>query len=190
MFRVNPEEFIVKTAALIVDEKARMVVEHIRYNRVAGTYDAAEIFAEDMPENLGRALSTSRHGVQDWTVFDSDTEREFARELEESAEVCAFAHLPRSFKIPTARTRRVGRGVCLRAPAAFIQDSHARGRLRARLGHRLQRGRGEAHLLHRRDQGVAQVPQPQGRREGQNQLRSQALRAARPTGPSPSTRAR
>lgn len=101
MFRVNPEEFIVKTAALIVDEKARMVVEHIRYNRVAGTYDAAEIFAEDMPENLGRALSTSRHGVQDWTVFDSDTEREFARELEESAEVCAFAHLPRSFKIPT-----------------------------------------------------------------------------------------
>lgn len=101
MFRVNPEEFIVKTAALIVDEKARMVVEHIRYNRAAGTYDAAEIFAEDMPENLGRALSTSRHGVQDWTVFDSDTEREFARELEESAEVCAFAHLPRSFKIPT-----------------------------------------------------------------------------------------
>ena len=54
-----------------------------------------------MPENLGRALSTSRHGVQDWTVFDSDTEREFARELEESAEVCAFAHLPRAFKIPT-----------------------------------------------------------------------------------------
>ena len=101
MFRVNPEEFIVKTAALVVDEKARMVVEHIRYNRVAGTYDAAEIFAEDMPENLGRALSTSHHGVQDWTVFDSDTEREFARELEESAEVCAFAHLPRSFKIPT-----------------------------------------------------------------------------------------
>ena len=34
-------------------------------------------------------------------MFDSDTEREFARELEESAEVCAFAHLPRSFKIPT-----------------------------------------------------------------------------------------
>ncbi len=101
MFRVNPEEFIVKTAALIVDEKARMVVEHIRYNRVAGEYDAAEIFAEDMPEGLSRALPTSSKGVQDWTVLDSDIERKFARDLEESADVCAFAHLPRSFKIPT-----------------------------------------------------------------------------------------
>ena len=100
-FRVNPEEFIVKTAALIVDEKARMVVEHIRYNRVAGEYDAAEIFAEDMPEGLSRALSTSSKGVQDWTVLDSDIERKFAQDLEESADVCAFAHLPRSFKIPT-----------------------------------------------------------------------------------------
>lgn len=101
MFRVNPEEFIVKAAALIVDEKARMVVEHIRYNRVAGEYDAAEIFAEDMPEGLSRALPTSSKGVQDWTVLDSDIERKFARDLEESADVCAFAHLPRSFKIPT-----------------------------------------------------------------------------------------
>lgn len=101
MFRVNPEEFIVKTAALIVDEKARMVVEHIRYNRVAGEYDAADIFAEDMPEGLSRALPTSSKGVQDWTVIDSDIERRFAQDLEESADVCAFAHLPRSFKIPT-----------------------------------------------------------------------------------------
>ncbi|WP_102338531.1 restriction endonuclease [Collinsella provencensis] len=100
-FRTNPEEFIVKVAALIVDEKARMVVEHIRYNRVAGEYDAAEIFAADMPESLGRALPTSKRGVQNWTVFDSETERKFAQELEESDEVCVFAHLPRSFKIPT-----------------------------------------------------------------------------------------
>ncbi len=101
MFRVNPEEFIVKTAALIVDEKARMVVEHIRYNRVAGEYDAAEIFAEDMPEGLSRALPTSSKGVQDWTVLDSDIERKFARDREEAADGGAFAHLPRSFKIPT-----------------------------------------------------------------------------------------
>lgn len=101
MFRMNPEEFIVKAAALIVDEKARMVVEHIRYNCVAGTYDADAIFTEDMPESLARALPTARRGVQDWTVLDSDIERKFARDLEASAEVCAFAHLPRSFTIPT-----------------------------------------------------------------------------------------
>lgn len=100
-FRVNPEEFIVKAAKLIVDEKARMVVEHIRYNRVAGEYDAAEIFGEDMPESLARALPTAAKGVQDWTVLDSDTERKFAQDLEEAEEVCVFAHLPRAFKIPT-----------------------------------------------------------------------------------------
>ena len=101
MFRVNPEEFIVKAAKLIVDEKARMVVEHIRYNRVDGTYDAAEIFTEDMPENLSRALPTAGKGVQDWTLVDSDTERAFAQDLEDSDDVCVFAHLPRSFRIPT-----------------------------------------------------------------------------------------
>lgn len=101
MFRVNPEEFIVKAAALIVDEKARMVVEHICYNRVVGEYDAAEIFTEDMPESLSRVLPTSKKGVQDWTVLDSDTERKFAQDLEDSSEVCVFAHLPRSFAIPT-----------------------------------------------------------------------------------------
>ncbi len=101
MFRENPEEFIVKAASLIVDEKARMVVEHIRYNRISGTYDAAEIFTEDMPESLERALPTARHGVQDWTMLDSAIERTFAQKLEEADEVCAFAHLPRSFRIPT-----------------------------------------------------------------------------------------
>ncbi|MFR5000498.1 MAG: restriction endonuclease subunit R, partial [Slackia sp.] len=96
-----PEEFIAKAAALIVEEKARMVVEHIRYNRTEGTYDAVEIFTEDMPESLSRALETPKKGVQNWTVLDSDTERAFAQDLEDSDDVCVFAHLPRSFKIPT-----------------------------------------------------------------------------------------
>ncbi len=63
--------------------------------------DAAEIFTEDMPESLERALPTARRGVQDWAVLGSAIERTFAQKLEESVEVRAFAHLPRSFKIPT-----------------------------------------------------------------------------------------
>ena len=78
-------------------------------------------------------------------MVDSDTERRFAQDLEESADVCAFARLPRSFKI--------------RTPV---------GDYRARLGHRLQRGLGEAHLLRGRDQGVAADAQSQGRREGED----------------------
>ena len=100
LFKVNPEEFIGKASALIVDEKARMVVDHIRYNRVDGSYDAAEIFTEDMPESLGRALRADK-AVQDWVIWDSETERNFAEELQAANEVCVFARLPRSFKIPT-----------------------------------------------------------------------------------------
>ena len=63
-----------------------MVVEHICYNRVVGEYDAAEIFTEDMPESLVRGYYLRRReGVQDWTVLDSDTERKFAQDLEDSS---------------------------------------------------------------------------------------------------------
>ena len=144
-----------KVAALIVDEKARMVVDHIRYNRVAGEYDAAEIFTEDMPESLTRALPTAKKGVQDWTVVDSDIERRFAQDLEESADVCVFAHLPRSFKIPTP--------VGDYAPDWAIAFNE---------------GRGEAHLLRRRDERVAQHAEPEGRRVRQDRVRPRAVRAA------------
>ncbi len=100
LFEQNPEEFIAKVSALIVDTKARMVVDHIRYNRVEGTYDAAEIFTEEMPESLARALRADK-AVQDWVIWDSETERRFAQDLQAADEVCVFARLPRSFKIPT-----------------------------------------------------------------------------------------
>ena len=97
MFRVNPEEFIVKTAALIVDEKARMVVEHIRDNRVAGEYDARRrSLPRTCRRGLSRALPTSSRGVQDWTVLDSDIERKFARDLEESVDACALSRTYRA----------------------------------------------------------------------------------------------
>ncbi|MDO4290224.1 MAG: DEAD/DEAH box helicase family protein [Eggerthellaceae bacterium] len=100
LFKSNPDEFIAKTAALIVDAKARMVVEHIRYNRIEDTYDAAEIFTEDMPESLKHALRADK-AIQDWVIWDSETERSFARELQAADEVSVFARLPRSFAIPT-----------------------------------------------------------------------------------------
>lgn len=103
MFQDNPEEFIVKVAAAIVDEKAAMVVEHISYNRLSERYDSA-IFTEEMPENLSRAYH-ARKNVQDYVFPDGmaerSVERRFAEDLDAAEEVCVYAKLPRAFQIPT-----------------------------------------------------------------------------------------
>ena len=103
MFQDNPEEFIAKVAAAIVDEKAAMVVEHISYNRLSERYDSA-IFTEEMPENLSRAYH-ARKNVQDYVFPDGSAERSverrFAEDLDAAEEVCVYAKLPRAFQIPT-----------------------------------------------------------------------------------------
>ncbi len=99
MFRDNPEEFIAKVSRCILAEKATMVVDHITYHKLDETYDSS-IFADRMPESMGRALEAKRC-VQDFVVWDSDGEREFAQELEADSKVAVYAKLPRDFKIPT-----------------------------------------------------------------------------------------
>lgn len=99
LFRVNPEEFIAKAGDAIVSEKATMVVEHIRYNRLEDSYDST-IFTENMPENMSHSFPAELN-IQDYVFWDSETERDFAQHLDTSAEVCAYARLPRTFQIPT-----------------------------------------------------------------------------------------
>ena len=100
MFRDNPEEFIAKVSRCILAEKATMVVDHIMYHKLDERYDST-IFAERMPENVGRALETS-HCIQDYVFWDSEGERDFARDLDSAeGKVAVYAKLPRSFKIPT-----------------------------------------------------------------------------------------
>ena len=100
MFRDNPEEFIAKVSKCILAEKATMVVDHITYHKLDDRYDS-DIFAERMPESMSRALETSRC-VQDYVFWDSEGERDFARDLEAAVDkVAVYAKLPRTFQIPT-----------------------------------------------------------------------------------------
>lgn len=99
LYRKNPEEFIAKVSKLIVEAKATMVVDHISYHEVDGTYDSS-IFAERMPENVSKALKVEK-SVQDYVFPDSDGEKDFAKNLEAGTEVVVYAKLPRSFQIPT-----------------------------------------------------------------------------------------
>lgn len=100
MFRDNPEEFIAKVAKCILAEKATMVVDHITYHKLDERYDS-DIFAERMPESMSRAIETSKC-VQDYVFWDSEGERDFARDLESAeGKVAVYAKLPRTFQIPT-----------------------------------------------------------------------------------------
>ena len=76
-----------------------MIVDHITYHEIDGTYDS-NIFTERMPENALKALRVSK-GVQDYIFPDSAGERKFAEDLDTSDEVVVYAKLPRTFQIPT-----------------------------------------------------------------------------------------
>lgn len=99
LFAKNPEEFIAKVAKLIVNEKATMIIDHVKYHPIEDRYDAT-IFTEKMPQNASKAISVSK-GIQDYVFPDSDTEARFARDLDAAQEVEVYAKLPRSFAIPT-----------------------------------------------------------------------------------------
>lgn len=99
LFKVNPEEFIKKTAQLIVSEKAAMVVEHVSYHEIDRAYDTA-IFTKRMPDNASKAYE-SKKGIQRFVFPDSQGERKFAEDLDMHDEVVVYAKLPRAFQIPT-----------------------------------------------------------------------------------------
>jgi len=52
-FELNPEEFIAQCVRLIIQVKATMIVESVRYNRVSGEYDAL-IFTEKAPASYSQ----------------------------------------------------------------------------------------------------------------------------------------
>ncbi len=99
-FTLNPEDFISKAVRLINEQKATMIVDDITYNVTEQEPYGSEIFTVDKVD-FERAVKADKH-VTPYVVTDSDTEKKFAVDLDRSdGEVCVYAKLPRSFKIPT-----------------------------------------------------------------------------------------
>ena len=100
LFKNNPEEFIRKVIRIIKDEKAIMIVEHISYNRTDQNYEL-ELFTESKTKvPIDKAYPAKKH-ILDYVFTDSKGELQFAKDLDQAAEVCVYAKLPRSFQIPT-----------------------------------------------------------------------------------------
>ena len=100
-FKDNPEEFIIKAADLINDEKATAIIQHITYNMLDERYDT-DIFTEPtIKGKLGvNAMKAQRH-LYDHIVYDSTNERGFATDLDTNTNVAVYVKLPDSFYIST-----------------------------------------------------------------------------------------
>ena len=100
-FKYNPEEFILKAATLINNEKATAIIQHITYNVLEERYDT-DIFTEPtIKGKLGaNAMKAQRH-LYDHIVYDSSNERDFAADLDTNTDVAVYVKLPDSFYIST-----------------------------------------------------------------------------------------
>jgi type III restriction enzyme len=102
-FSNNPEEFIIKAANMINEQKATAIIEHITYNKLSSKFDT-KIFAEpDLKKGaLGMNAMETKRNLYDYVLYDSTNERKFATDLEaHSQEVEVYVKLPRGFYIST-----------------------------------------------------------------------------------------
>jgi len=100
-FKDNPEEFIIKAATLINDEKATAIIQHITYSILDEHY-STEIFTElTIKGKLGvNAMKVQKH-LYDHIVFDSTNEHDFATDLDTNTDVAVYVKLPDGFYIST-----------------------------------------------------------------------------------------
>jgi len=103
----NPNDFISMAKRVIQSELAKLVVDGIQYERIAGSLYELRELQKDGEEEKDRFLDqmykvkNSAKSDFDYVVFDSDVERQFAEKLDTREDVKFFMKLPARFKIPT-----------------------------------------------------------------------------------------
>jgi type III restriction enzyme len=103
----NPNDFIAMVKRALQGELAKMVVEGIQYEKIAGSIYELRELQKDGEEEKERFLDqmykvhNSKKTDFDYVVFDSDVERQFAEKLDSREDVKFFMKLPAKFKIPT-----------------------------------------------------------------------------------------
>lgn len=103
-FKQNPEEFIIKSARLINEQKATLIVQHITYSKIEGDEGiySTDIFTEPtLKGKLGINTMIATKSIYDHLLYDSNGEKEFATQLEESQDVVVYVKLPKGFYIST-----------------------------------------------------------------------------------------
>lgn len=100
----NPQRFMDAVAAILKHELHQLLVDGIKYERIAGTGPEAEwemlLFKNEELINYLTALQVKK-SVYEYVVYESEVEREFARRLDEREDIKLFVKLPDWFKVET-----------------------------------------------------------------------------------------
>ena len=101
-FKRNPQAFIELIAEVICRCKRLAVVDGIKYQRLGDEhYYAQELFEHEELTGYLRNLLDATKAVYEQVVYDSDTERSFADQLENNSSIKVYAKLPGWFTVPT-----------------------------------------------------------------------------------------
>jgi len=106
-FLGNPNDFIAMVKRELQNELAKLVVQGIQYEKIAGfVYELRELQKDGEEEKerfLDQLYQVQNQGKTDfdYVVYDSDVERQFAELLDSREDIKLFMKLPDKFKIPT-----------------------------------------------------------------------------------------
>ena len=104
-FNINPQAFMTEVAKLLNRTLNEMIVDGIKYEKLAGQSYEMRLFEEKEIElylkNLYEVQSSDDRTPYDYIPFDSEIERDVAEKLDSNENVKFFCKLPNWFKIVT-----------------------------------------------------------------------------------------
>lgn len=103
-FPVNPQAFMTEVAKQINRTLRGMIVDGIKYERIAGQEYEMRLFEEEEIESYLSSLykvQSQDKTLYDYIPYDSEVEREFARQLDGMENIRLFVKLPRWFVVDT-----------------------------------------------------------------------------------------
>lgn len=100
-FLVNPQKFMDATSAIIARQLHKMMIDGIKYERIADDeWNMREFEEQEVLGYFYNRLAVSK-SVYDAVVYDSEVERKFAEGLEAREDVKLFVKLPSWFEVET-----------------------------------------------------------------------------------------
>lgn len=101
-FAINPQEFIQNAAEAINRAKRLALVDGIKYQRLGqDSYYAQELFEQEELSGYLRSMVAANKSVHEFVIYQSETERTFAEDLERNDAIKVYAKLPPWFRVPT-----------------------------------------------------------------------------------------
>ena len=104
-FKRNPQMYIMEVARIIKVAKRHMMVDGIKYERLAGDdviYDQRLFLEEEITSYEEKVIETlDNRTPYDHIVYDSNVEKEFAIQCEKDKDVKFYNKLPYWFKVKT-----------------------------------------------------------------------------------------